>query len=135
MSLMALACAIGVLCLSQAFCAAATQAEDVEATLAPAADVVPASAPESPAFDAPTSGPVVVGPNHPQLAKWIELGIVKRQPPRAWGTEQACGPPDTVGFGDRQTAWASATADGEDEWLELTFAHAVKPVAIHVVET
>ena len=40
---------------------------------------------------------------------------------RAWGPEQALGAPDTPGSGDIQTAWASATQDGQDEWLELDF--------------
>ena len=33
------------------------------------------------------------------------------------------------------TAWASATQDGQDEWLELEYAEAVEPVAIIVHET
>lgn len=60
---------------------------------------------------------------------------VKEAARRAWGPEQATGKPDTPGAGDIQTAWASATPDGKDEWLELEYAEAVVPVAIIVHET
>lgn len=54
--------------------------------------------------------------------------------PLPWGPEQACGAPDTRQAGDRKTAWASATADGQDEWLELTFPEPVRPIAVLVYE-
>ena len=54
---------------------------------------------------------------------------------RAWGPEQALGAPDTPGSGDIQTAWASATQDGQDEWLELDFEKEVLPVEVVVHET
>ena len=56
-------------------------------------------------------------------------------PKRAWGPEQACGPPDTHLAGDIQTAWASQTPDGQNEWLRLHYAQAVVPAAIQVYET
>jgi hypothetical protein len=56
-------------------------------------------------------------------------------PARAWGEEQATGAPNTDIAGDRPTAWASASPDGEDEWLELTYAEEVAPVAVMVYET
>ena len=56
-------------------------------------------------------------------------------PKRAWGPEQATGAPDTPGAGDQATAWASATQDGDDEWLELEYAAPVvaESVLIHEV--
>src|SRR5262249_35044537 len=54
---------------------------------------------------------------------------------RAWGPEQATGAPDTLEAGDRQTAWASLTEDGQDEWLLLEYAKPVIPREIHVYET
>jgi hypothetical protein len=56
-------------------------------------------------------------------------------PKRNWGPEQAAGPPDTAGSGDLPTAWASRTADGEDEWLLLEYAEPVRPNAVKVFET
>src|SRR5262249_48160744 len=44
------------------------------------------------------------------------------KPKRAWGPEQATGPPDTQQAGDIQTAWASLSPDGSDEWLLLEYA-------------
>jgi hypothetical protein len=54
---------------------------------------------------------------------------------RSWGPEQATGRPDTDRAGDVPTAWASKTADGQDEWLRLHYADAVVPAAVHVYET
>lgn len=54
---------------------------------------------------------------------------------RAWGPEQAVGPPDTEGAGDIQTAWASLTQDGQKEWLICEYAEPVLPTAIVVHET
>jgi hypothetical protein len=55
--------------------------------------------------------------------------------PRAWGQEQACGPPDSPTGGDVHTAWAPATADGQNEWLELSYAEPVHPIAVLIFET
>jgi hypothetical protein len=55
---------------------------------------------------------------------------------RGWGPEQAVGPPDThPASGDLRTAWASATPDGQDEWLLLEYDQPVQPVAVAVYET
>ncbi|MGE3807083.1 MAG: hypothetical protein AB7K24_20665 [Gemmataceae bacterium] len=54
---------------------------------------------------------------------------------RRYGPEQAAGPPDTPRAGDLATAWASRTADGEDEWLLLEYAEPVVPAAVMVHET
>jgi hypothetical protein len=54
---------------------------------------------------------------------------------RAWGPEQATGPPNTFQAGDIQTAWASRTPDDQDEWLLLEYAAPVVPEAVLVYET
>jgi hypothetical protein len=66
---------------------------------------------------------------------WREPKANALQPKRAWGPEQATGPPDTMAAGDIQTAWASATPDGQDEWLLLEYAEPVQPKEILVHET
>jgi len=53
---------------------------------------------------------------------------------RNWGVEQVIGKPDSPTAGDQVTAWASATADGQDEWLQLDFAKAVQPSTLEVYE-
>ncbi|MBI4566524.1 MAG: hypothetical protein HY716_17740 [Planctomycetes bacterium] len=52
-----------------------------------------------------------------------------------WSAQQACGEPDTDEDGDVPTAWASQDPDGGEEWLELTYKHAVRPVRVRVHET
>jgi hypothetical protein len=54
---------------------------------------------------------------------------------RGWGPEQATGEPNTPAAGDMQTAWASRTPDGQQEWLILDYAQAVKIARIKVHET
>jgi hypothetical protein len=63
--------------------------------------------------------------------------VVRTGPPtiQSWSHLQATGRPDTTGSGDIPTAWASATQDGQVEWLELRYLHAVVPSAIEVHET
>lgn len=57
------------------------------------------------------------------------------QPPRSWSAEQATGAPDTPNAGDVPTAWASASPDGQREWLELTYDAQVEAVGVMVYET
>jgi hypothetical protein len=76
-----------------------------------------------------------ISEDHPQFARLRDLGLLTRGPKRSWGCEQATGEPDTMGAGDITTAWASATQDEQDEWLEATFAEKVKITEVHVVET
>jgi hypothetical protein len=58
-----------------------------------------------------------------------------QDPSRAWGVEQATGPPNTTGYGDIRTAWASATPDDQEEWLILEYDRSVTPTAILIHET
>jgi hypothetical protein len=53
---------------------------------------------------------------------------------RNWSPGQALGPPDTPTGGDQVTAWASASSDGQREWLLLDFATPVVPKAVRVFE-
>jgi hypothetical protein len=54
-------------------------------------------------------------------------------PKRGWGPEQAVGPPD-ASQGDDRAAWASATPDGQVEWLLVEYAEPVKPIGVRVYE-
>jgi beta-lactamase regulating signal transducer with metallopeptidase domain len=65
---------------------------------------------------------------------WRDLSATPKAK-RPWGPEQATGAPDTDGAGDLQTAWASRTPDGQDEWLLLEYAEPVVPREVHVYET
>ena len=49
---------------------------------------------------------------------------------RPWGPEQATGKPDTRGYGDLPTAWATQDPDKGEEWLELSYE---KPVPVQKV--
>ena len=53
---------------------------------------------------------------------------------RNWGPEQATGAPDVPRAADDARAWASLTEDGQDEWLELTYAP-VEAGAVLIYET
>ena len=56
-------------------------------------------------------------------------------PMRGFGQEQLAGPPDSLQGGDVPTAWASATSDGQDEWVELIYAEPIEPIAALVYES
>ena len=54
---------------------------------------------------------------------------------RGWGPEQATGEPDTPPDGTLiGAAWASKTADGQDEWLLLKYEKPLIPVRIEIHE-
>ncbi len=61
-----------------------------------------------------------------------ETAVAKNK--RSWGPEQATGEPDTPNAGDFTTAWASQTADGQDEWLMVEYAEPVVPTAVLIHE-
>jgi hypothetical protein len=66
----------------------------------------------------------------------LQAEIFKLQHPDAsWGVDQVTGPPNTTGFGDIRTAWASQTADGQQEWLELEFPQSATATAVWIYET
>ena len=67
---------------------------------------------------------------------WRDLTAVSSQrAKRNWGPEQATGEPDTMMAGDIVTAWASASQDGQEEWLMLEYGEFVAPTAVLVHET
>lgn len=65
---------------------------------------------------------------------WRDNANVERQK-RGWGPEQATGEPDTLMAGDIVTAWASASPDGQKEWLMLEYEDFIQPTAVLVHET
>lgn len=70
--------------------------------------------------------------DHTRLAQQLHQ---LRNPNPGWGVNQVVGPPDTAGFRDMRTAWASATQDGQMEWLQLEYGEAVIPTAIIIHES
>ncbi len=64
---------------------------------------------------------------------WAEKG--SSTPISDWDARQAAGKPDVRAAGDDRAAWASATQDGQDEWLMLEYDRWVTPSEIHVHET
>lgn len=53
----------------------------------------------------------------------------------AWAVTQATGAPNTFVYGDKNTAWASKTPDGQGEWLILTYETPVDVNAVMIHET
>lgn len=86
-------------------------------------------------------GELVLPPVAADAAALDEVGVFLRQigadqfVGRAWGPEQATGPPNTPRAGDFQTAWASLTQDGQQEWLELSYEDAVVPAQMVIHES
>ncbi len=54
---------------------------------------------------------------------------------RGYGPEQVTGPPNTLQGGDSITAWASATAAGQEEWLLVEFPKPVMPKQLEIFES
>jgi len=66
----------------------------------------------------------------------LEQTIYEMQYPGPhWEQQQAAGPPNTRTAGDIPTAWASATQDGQKEWLLLDYATVIRPTAVVIHET
>lgn len=59
---------------------------------------------------------------------------MRRQGKQPWGAEQMEGPPDVRAAGDNQLAWASASQDGQAEWVICEYASAMKVQSILVYE-
>lgn len=57
-----------------------------------------------------------------------------RNAKRAWGPEQVIGAPDAATGHDDELAWASMAADGNREWLKLSYQSPVRANAIQVYE-
>ncbi len=72
---------------------------------------------------------------YPYWYIWRDLAKAEKIK-RNWGPEQATGKPDTwPNQGDIITAWASKTADGQQEWLVLEYARPVFLKEVHIYET
>ncbi len=73
------------------------------------------------------------------VTRWERPGALAVEVDRtiglSWSPRQATGPPDSVGPGDKPTAWATQAQDAPGEWLELDYPTAVIPAAVRVVET
>lgn len=52
-----------------------------------------------------------------------------------WSSSQVLGPPDTQMMADVGTAWASATQDGQKEWLFVDFGAGIQAKNLHIHET
>lgn len=85
-------------------------------------------APPAPPTELPES-PDCIPPEPPHIA--VETPAASRP----FGQEQLAGPPDSPDGGDVATSWAPASADGQNEWIELHYAEAVQPIAVLVFET
>ncbi|MEX0587130.1 MAG: hypothetical protein WD176_10830, partial [Pirellulales bacterium] len=77
--------------------------------------------------------PGLVMTESPHVVNFI-TGAAGSAAKRSWGPEQATGAPDSMAGADQSTAWASLSEDGQDEWLELTYAEPVEAVAVLVFE-
>jgi len=75
-----------------------------------------------------------LGPRSSTPAQGLEGGVTNAIK-RAWGPEQAAGPPDTFQAGDISTAWASREQDAGEEWLKLEYERAVDIAEVRVRET
>ncbi len=71
-------------------------------------------------------------PVDPAAPNYHEIASAKG---RAWGPEQAAGPPDTHTAGDIQTAWASKEQNAGPEWLVLTYDKVLDISSINIYET
>ena len=52
-----------------------------------------------------------------------------------YGAQQVTGAPNVPGYADDGRAWASASADNQEEWLELTYTRAVHATGVRVRQT
>ena len=86
---------------------------------------------------AATTGPSYsAAPAGAELHQWAVAATASSQyGSDAWSANQATGTPDVVRYADDIHAWASFNSDGSVEWLELTFAQAVVPTAIQIIES
>lgn len=70
----------------------------------------------------------------PHWYVWRDLAN-PQAPKASHSPAQATGKPDTPVAADAQTAWASNTPDGQDEWLTLEYDEPVVPTAVKIYES
>ena len=71
------------------------------------------------------------------LKQWAS-GVVTRSSEYGaedWGAKQALGEPNTMTYGDNQTAWAAADKNGLPQSITVSFAEPVYATAVLVRET
>jgi hypothetical protein len=69
--------------------------------------------------------------DHKQLTTQMRKTVTATGP---FSPSEATGPPNTNGYGDQGTSWASRGADNSKEWLELEYDQSVVPDAILIYE-
>ncbi len=126
--------------------------EALAQTSSRAATGEPSAPPSTPIAEAPASEPSLLAPAEQRIAELervangqadlietlfdrlnaMDLSQRKASAP-AWGALQATGAPDSTA-GDQRTAWAPASEDGGEEWLEVDFPNAVEAATVVVRE-
>ena len=104
------------------------------ANAAPTASTTPAPKPAAPAFvpTVPEDTQFIADPR----GQWASAAEASSEyTPAKYCAKQAIGAPNVASYGDRPEAWASKTADGGEEWLQLTFARPVHASAVRVRQT
>jgi len=71
---------------------------------------------------------------HDHMRQQAEIDQLRNPGPR-WGTVEVLGPPNTPNYGDKRTAWASASRDDQIEWILAEFDQAVQVTSVHIYET
>jgi hypothetical protein len=98
---------------------------------------------ESLATDAPETPPPAVASSTvaaPRSAAAIEQWAITARASSEYratdySASQATGAPNVARHGDNAKAWAPKLADGGEEWIELTFAQAVRATEVRVVQS
>jgi hypothetical protein len=105
--------------------------------------------------DASTLSPTSVGANQPIKATVIPAieiteAVIRADSAGQWasaakagseygsenyGAIQATGAPNVTSYADDSRAWASASADNQEEWLELTYINAVHATEVRIRQT
>jgi hypothetical protein len=63
-------------------------------------------------------------------------GVSSQYSATSWSAQAVLGPPDVYpASGDNARAWASLTADGAPEWIEVAFAQPTSISAVDIFET
>jgi hypothetical protein len=71
--------------------------------------------------------------DHQQLARQLAMRDAPNR--SAWSIDEILGRPNTVGYGDIRTAWASSSPDGQGEFVIVEFAKSVRAAAVEIHET
>lgn len=69
--------------------------------------------------------------DHRRLAQENDRLLAQQTP---WSASQLLGPPDAAGSSDNRNAWASATQDGQQEWVVIEFTSPTNADAVLIYE-